>query len=253
MVEKSRSVKRKCEKRHFSAATAPFPKSRASYFRFARFNTFPIYYLRAWHRLINDQLGVPSLLYLRNPLIKVNTLSMWSLWTIKCAAGTFDKHSDVKLRTIMRCRPCPVVCILVTLLFSTLLHVVTRLWAVSFLQSLQWGECTREENRVWFLSSRKKRSTHKVTVIYLMLSPPLRPLCLVRRLGRGKNESARWTMGRGKRGSEALPTSHRPQRALYFFYYCYFFGDTQREPLRRIEYLTQLLTLNLHVEWHADE
>ena len=187
MVEKSRSVKRKCEKRHFSAVTAPFPKSRASYFRFACFNTFPIYYLRAWHRLINDQLGVPSLFYLRNPLIKVNTLSMWSLWTIKCAAGTFDKHSDVKLRTGMRCRPCPVVCILVTLLFSTLLHVVTRLWAVSFLQSLQWGECTREENRAWFLSSRKKRSTYKVTVIYLMLSPPLRPLCLVRRLGRGKN------------------------------------------------------------------
>ena len=51
-----------------------------------------------------------------------------------------------------------------------------------------------------------------------MLSPPLRPLCLVRRLGRGKNESARWTMGRGKRGSEALPTSHRPPRALYFFF-----------------------------------
>ena len=38
---------KKCEKR----ATAPFPKSCASYFRFARFNTFPLYYLRAWHRL----------------------------------------------------------------------------------------------------------------------------------------------------------------------------------------------------------
>ena len=33
------------------AATAPFPKSCAPYFRFARFNTFPLYYLRAWHRL----------------------------------------------------------------------------------------------------------------------------------------------------------------------------------------------------------
>ena len=33
-------------------ATAAFPKSGgASYFRFARFNTFPLYYLRAWHRL----------------------------------------------------------------------------------------------------------------------------------------------------------------------------------------------------------
>ena len=35
----------------FPAATAPFPKSCASYFGFARFNTFPLYYLRAWHRL----------------------------------------------------------------------------------------------------------------------------------------------------------------------------------------------------------
>ena len=35
----------------FPAATAPFPKSCASYFRFARFNTFPLNYLRAWHRL----------------------------------------------------------------------------------------------------------------------------------------------------------------------------------------------------------
>ena len=33
------------------AATTPFPKSRASYFHFARFNTSPLYYLRAWHRL----------------------------------------------------------------------------------------------------------------------------------------------------------------------------------------------------------
>ena len=39
----------------FLAATAPFPKSRASYFRFARFNTSAIYYLRAWHRLIYMQ------------------------------------------------------------------------------------------------------------------------------------------------------------------------------------------------------
>ena len=55
---------KKCEKRAgagerqgspiFPAATAPFPKSCAFYFRFARFNqfnTFPLYYLRAWHRL----------------------------------------------------------------------------------------------------------------------------------------------------------------------------------------------------------
>ena len=63
---KSRSVircKKKCEKRAgageklspiFRAATAPFPKSRASYFRSARFNTSALYYLRAWHRLVNS-------------------------------------------------------------------------------------------------------------------------------------------------------------------------------------------------------
>ena len=39
--EKSFS-KKKCD---------PFPKSRASYFRFACFNTSALYYLRTWHRL----------------------------------------------------------------------------------------------------------------------------------------------------------------------------------------------------------
>ena len=39
---------KKCEKR---VKAAPFPKSCVSYFHFARFNTFPLYYLRAWHRL----------------------------------------------------------------------------------------------------------------------------------------------------------------------------------------------------------
>ena len=54
MDEKSRSVKyaRGLGRTIFLAATAPFPKSRASYFRFARFNTSALYYLRAWHRLI---------------------------------------------------------------------------------------------------------------------------------------------------------------------------------------------------------
>ena len=53
---------KKCEKRagagerQGATATAPFPKSCASYFRFARFNTFPPYYLRAWHRLRKVQL-----------------------------------------------------------------------------------------------------------------------------------------------------------------------------------------------------
>ena len=58
MVVESRSVIRNAKNarglgRDISpAATAPFPKSCASYFRFARFNTFPLYYLRAWHRLL---------------------------------------------------------------------------------------------------------------------------------------------------------------------------------------------------------
>ena len=59
MVVESRSVKRNAKNARglgrdrpiFPAATAPFPKSCASYFRFARFNTLPLYYLRAWHRL----------------------------------------------------------------------------------------------------------------------------------------------------------------------------------------------------------
>ena len=55
MVVESRSVLRSAknarglERDIFPAATAPFPKSCTSYFRFARFYTFPIYYLRAWH------------------------------------------------------------------------------------------------------------------------------------------------------------------------------------------------------------
>ena len=40
------------------AATAPFPKLCASYFRFAHFNTFPLYYLRAWHRLPLNYRGI---------------------------------------------------------------------------------------------------------------------------------------------------------------------------------------------------
>ena len=59
---KSRSVKRNAKNArglgrdraalsHFSRRHPPFAKSRASYFRFARFNTSALYYLRAWHRL----------------------------------------------------------------------------------------------------------------------------------------------------------------------------------------------------------
>ena len=37
-------------------------------------------------------------------------------------------------------------------------------------------------------------------------------------------------MGHGGKGEG--PSSHRPPRAFYFFDYCYFYTDTQREPLR---------------------
>ena len=47
----------------FPAATAPFPKSCESYFRFARFNTFPLYYLRAWHRLVKGPSGLTDEFY----------------------------------------------------------------------------------------------------------------------------------------------------------------------------------------------
>ena len=45
---------RKYRTRHFPCGIVftPFPKSRASYFRFARFNTSLLCYLRAWRRLI---------------------------------------------------------------------------------------------------------------------------------------------------------------------------------------------------------
>ena len=56
IVVKSRSVKRNAKNaRGLGRDTTPFPKSRAAYFRFrfARFNTSALYYLRAWHRLRN--------------------------------------------------------------------------------------------------------------------------------------------------------------------------------------------------------
>ena len=76
------------------------------------------------------------------------------------------------------------------------------------------------------------------------LSPPQRPLYVVKRLlccgeaGEKEKESARGTMGRGKRDGRLppFPSSHRPPRAFYFFDYWYFDGDAQREPLRRREW-----------------
>ena len=57
---KSCSVKRNAKKARGLGrdSTAPFPKLRASYFRFARFNTSAPYYLRAWHRLFPEALFI---------------------------------------------------------------------------------------------------------------------------------------------------------------------------------------------------
>ena len=53
-----------CMTSHFQVASSRLrdsgEKSRASYFRFARFNTSALYYLRAWHRLTSKLL--PSVL-----------------------------------------------------------------------------------------------------------------------------------------------------------------------------------------------
>ena len=57
--------------------------------------------------------------------------------------------------------------------------------------------------------------------------------------GEKERESARGTMGRGKREERLppFPSSHFPLRALIsnFFDYCYFYRDTQREPMWRKE------------------
>ena len=67
------------------------------------------------------------------------------------------------------------------------------------------------------------------------LSPPRRPLWIVGRAGEREKESARGTMGRGKRRTTFFLFPSFPARFLFFFYYCYFYWDTQREPLRRRE------------------
>ena len=51
--------------------------------------------------------------------------------------------------------------------------------------------------------------------------------------GRGQRKRERvGHHGKGK-GFPLFPSSHRPPRAFYFFDYCYFYRDIQREPLRR--------------------
>ena len=57
--------------------------------------------------------------------------------------------------------------------------------------------------------------------------------------GEKKKKTARgeqWEGGREKRGLfPPFPSSDRAPRTIYFFYYCYFYRDTQPEPLRRRE------------------
>ena len=94
----------------------------------------------------------------------------------------------------------------------------------------------------------------------LRLSPSQRPLCIVGRTGEREKEkeSARGTMGRGKKPSSSLPRkSGAILNALYgrgsrlfplpivparflFFDYCYLYWGTQREPRRRREDLRQM-------------
>ena len=86
------------------------------------------------------------------------------------------------------------------------------------------------------------------------LSPLQRPLCVVGRVRRKKKRArgARWEGEREKRGFRLppFPPSHRPRRAFYFFDYCYFYRDTQREPLRiqeRVPYRCQQLAAQFTV------
>ena len=91
MVVESRSVIRK----------APFPKSCASYFRFARFNTFPLYYLRAWHRLHSF---CYSCKMPRSPRVAHKTPVMQASWLAfpgrPCPASTSASYSPGKRKKI---------------------------------------------------------------------------------------------------------------------------------------------------------
>ena len=70
----------------FPAATAPFPKSGASYFRFAHFNTFALYYLRAWHRL--QARGLPSHIWRSTPTRTKSMLLSTSRMARSCSPLT---------------------------------------------------------------------------------------------------------------------------------------------------------------------
>ena len=69
----------------FPVATAPFPESCASYFRFTRFNTFPLYYLRAWHRL--------------NRLVKEFSFYLWGQEPIRWVSfSCFTAYTKCRLK-----------------------------------------------------------------------------------------------------------------------------------------------------------
>ena len=105
MVVESRSVIRKAKNERGlgrdRAATAPFPKSCASYFRFARFNTFPLYYLRAWHRLHSF---CYSCKMPRSPRVAHKTPVMQASWLAfpgrLCPASTSASYSPGKRKKI---------------------------------------------------------------------------------------------------------------------------------------------------------
>ena len=68
-----------------ATATAPFPESCASYFRFTRFNTFPLYYLRAWHRL--------------NRLVKEFSFYLWAQEPIRWVSfSCFTAYTKCRLK-----------------------------------------------------------------------------------------------------------------------------------------------------------
>ena len=111
-------------------------------------------------------------------------------------------------------------------LFQLLYYVITR-HITSYVIVLRHN--TRPQHQ---------ETTIRQTSCAIHLSPPQRPLCLVGRLGRKKKRArgARWEGGRENRGFSPFPSSHRPPRAFHFsFDYCYFYRDTQREPLWRRE------------------
>ena len=93
--------------------------------------------------------------------------------------------------------------------------------------------CIRHNTR-----PQHQETTIRQTSCAIHLSPPQGPLCVMGRLGRKKKRArgSRWEGERENRGFSPFLSSHRPPRAFYFFFdYCYFYKDTQREPLWRRE------------------